>query len=1118
MRVQRFAVVALLLGLPLCQVFYGQGVTGTISGVVKDPAGAAVVGARVTAQNVGTNAQITENTNELGQYKFTSLLSGTYTITVEANGFRKTTLSPQRLSVNDVLREDVNLELGAVTESVTVDANPTKVNTEDAQLGQSLQNVSDLPILSGAGGRNPLALVGNQPGVTYFTVGTGGVGNPSSSAGAPFSVNGQRSQSNNYVLDGGDSNDLAINTPDSVTTISPNALAEFRVVTGAMKAEYGRNSGAVVMMTTKSGANDWHGGASEIFRNTDLNAVPFFQKSPTGGTATAFASGLPRKPQWNSNDFDANFGGRIIKDKTFFFASYLGFRRRQGVTNSATVVSDADRALINQFGVPAAKALLAEVPAASPGTPTTLFSAPSNFLDRDQGVVRVDHYISTKNRLFGTWFVEDALQLDPFAFGGSLVPGFGTQAKFRRNNLIVNDTHTFSAAFLNEIRASYHRLASQSVVPVNNTKLSTFGMTGVNPDDAAAEGPPYIVLSGFNSWGNTIQGPQSRWDNTSQLIDNATWNKGRHVVKFGGEVRSYAQNQLFDFENNGYFSFDGSGTDSGIVTRRIAGISSSALNDFANGYATFVEQSNSNRQGYRTRAYDLFAQDDWKVRRNLTLNLGLRWEYNQGLKEVHNQVSQFRLGQQSSVFPDAPLGIVYFGDKGIPRSTYGEDLNNFAPRVGLSWDVFGNGKLAVRSGFGIFYDVPISELTLQFLGVLPFGLTNDQNSVADYTRPYSSAIENPKPNPFPFHAVTPGSRFNFPNFAPIGLTMMDPNFRSPYSFQFNTQVQYQFAREWNLELGYVGSTGVKLLSRRQMDPAIPGPGATTGNTDRRRVLNQGNPLDALYSGAVFGGITDQLSDANSNYNAFQVGVTKRLSRGFMITQAYTWSHAIDNASGLRSNSRIDSLLADRGNSDFDNRHRYVGSYTYELPLFRDSKGILRQTLAGWGVSGITTFQSGLPFNITDGQDRCLCSTGTGTNRPDYIGGNVVFYDPRNTSAVSGRINSYFNGTGGGTGGAVTNPFFRRVGTGATFAAGAGRYGDMGRNVFHGPGINNWDISAFKDFHIGERQLLAFRSEFLNAFNHTQFLNPTSDINSVSFGRVLTERGARVIQFALRYQF
>jgi hypothetical protein len=280
------------------------------------------------------------------------------------------------------------LEVGPVTEIIVVTATPTEVNSQDAQLGKVLRDPFGLPVVSGANGRNPLSLVLTQPGV----VNAGQV--------ADYSVNGQRPQANNYMLDGADSNDLMLNIPDTVNLISPNALAEFRIVTGAMKAEYGRNSGAVVLFATRSGANRWHGGASETFRNTKLNAVPFFQKTTPGGTSELFSNGLPRKPQWNSNDFDVNFGGRIKRDQTFLFTSYLGFRRRQGVPNSATVPSDPQRAAILTQGTPEARALLGLIPPASTGN--TLFSSPANSINRDQGLLKLDHHFSQANRLSAT--------------------------------------------------------------------------------------------------------------------------------------------------------------------------------------------------------------------------------------------------------------------------------------------------------------------------------------------------------------------------------------------------------------------------------------------------------------------------------------------------------------------------------------------------------------------------------------------------------------------------------------------------------------------------------------------------------------------------------------------
>ncbi|MGH9657011.1 MAG: hypothetical protein ACRD96_00615, partial [Bryobacteraceae bacterium] len=673
-------------------------------------------------------------------------------------------------------------------------------------------------------------------------------------------------------------------------------------------------------------------------------------------------------------------------------------------------------------------------------------------------------------------------------------------------------THTFTPTLTNEFRAAFHRRATLSVIPVNNTKLSALGLGAVIPDDPNAEGPPAVRISGFAEIGNTIQGPQGRNDNTFHYIDNASWIRGRHYMRFGGEYRAFAQNQVFDFINNGLINIDGGGTAGGIVTRRIPGLSD-PLNDFANGYATQFVQNSAGRRGYRTRSPNLFIQDDWKVRSNLTLNLGLRWEYNTGLKDVFDRLLTLRLGQQSTVFPDAPVGYVYPGDTGISRSTYSEDRNNYAPRFGFAWDVKGNGKLSLRGGYGLFYDAPISELTLQFLTSAPYAQQPATLST-DYANPWLGSRSNPIPQPFPFQPVPKGGRFDFTKIAPVGATVMNPNFSTPYGQQWNLQIQYQATRNWLAEAGYVGSTGVKLLNRRAINPAIAGPGASTANTNVRRVLNQGNPQNARFGGAVFGGITDQLTDANSNYTSLQLGLTRRFVGGFRFTQAYTWGHAIDNASGLRVGSNPYNAGVDRGNSEHDIRHRYVTSYIYELPWLRQQHGAVGRVLGGWGVSGITTFQTGTVLNITEATDRCLCAGGN--QRPDYIGGAITIYDAR--GVVNGRPNSYFDGTGAGSATGEGNPYFRRVGSGTTFAAGAGRYGSMGRNVLHGPGIANWEVAFFKKTTLVEGHTLEFRAEWFNIFNHTQFLNPSGEISSPNFGRVTTTQEPRIILFSMRYFF
>src|SRR5215471_8397007 len=658
MRIAKSTLLCCIVSCLSALVVWGQGLTGSISGLVKDPKGGSIPNAKVVAKNVATNAEVETHTDEIGFYRILNLLPGDYLVAAEAPGFRRVSTSAQTLTIAQPLRVDISLEIGQVTETVVVTESTRQVNTEDAQLGFAITSVAGLPVISGAGGRNVLNLAGLMPGVSMSPA----VGAPTNAIG-PFSVDGEWSQANNYLLDGVDSNDLAINIPDALGQISPNALTEFRIVTGAMKAEYGRNGGAVVEAVTRSGGNAWHGLAEEVFRNTKLNSTPFFQNVTPGGANGYFSNGLARKPQWNTNDFDASLGGPIKKDKTFFFVSYLGFRRRQGVTNSATVFTDAERAAIQNFGTAAAKNVLALVPPASSGN--TLFSSPTNQLQRDQGVARIDHRFGDRNSLGFTFYTETDHAFAPFAFSGSPIPGFGELDDTRWYNYVLRDTHTFSATIVNDARLGYHRRAQPGVLPVNHTTPASLGFTQINPDDPANAGPPWFIISGYSNIGNTIQGPQARYDNTWQYADTVSWIKAKHALKFGGDYRAYEQNQIFTFINNGYFVYDGSGTQQGFVPA-IPGISL-PLNDFIHGFTTEFIQNSSSRQGYRDRFSSLFFQDDWKISRNFTLNLGVRWEYVAPLTELNNKLNAFRQGQQSTIFPTAPPGLVYPGDTGISR-------------------------------------------------------------------------------------------------------------------------------------------------------------------------------------------------------------------------------------------------------------------------------------------------------------------------------------------------------------------------------------------------------------------------------------------------------------------
>ena len=505
-----------------------QSITGTIVGRVTDPSDAVIVGANVRAINAATDATDSTTTNDSGFYRIPHLLPGEYFVEIEATDFQTTRVSAQRLSLADNLRLDVQLELGQAQFSVTVEGRASEVNTEDAQLGKVMRDIARLPVLSTANGRNVLELAYTQPGTVPAEAGII----------SGIAVNGQRARQNHYVLDGATTNWLAHNAEAGTAgRISPNAVEEFRLVTGPAKAEYGRSSGGTLILTTKSGGNRFHGMASEVWRNRRLNAVPFFQKSVPDGTAENFASGLPRKPHYNSNDFDVNLGGPIHANKTFFFASYLGFRRRTEVSRSATVPNAGERQAIEEFGTPEARALIGLLPSATEGN--TLFSNLQSDLDRDQVLFKIDHHFSAANRLAVTYVREDWNDISPsLGIGGSIaIPGFEWSSKTRNQNLVVRDTHSFGPNLFHEFRVALQRIDSDLFTPANPSPPSSLGLDGIVPDLPDKASAPLVVIAGFTQFGD-FGAPIVQDQTTLQFIDNVSWTRGRHALKFGGNFTS----------------------------------------------------------------------------------------------------------------------------------------------------------------------------------------------------------------------------------------------------------------------------------------------------------------------------------------------------------------------------------------------------------------------------------------------------------------------------------------------------------------------------------------------------------------------------------------------------
>ncbi len=1139
----------------------------SLRGSVTDQSGGIVVGAKVILTNTGTGiARTTETAND-GSYLFDLVQVGKYSLTVDKSGFQTFIQDGIVLELNQNGRQDVALKVGKESQTVEVTGNVAQVDTTSAVLGkvENQRMINDLPLAD----RDTLQLGLLQAGV--FSP------DPDDGSGNPFSVSGQRSESLTFLLDGGNNTDFLGN--NIVVNPNPDAVEEFKILTNNYDAQYGRTSGGIVNQITKSGTNAFHGDGFEFLRNTDLNARDYFlpdslpkqafQRNVFGGTI-----GGPIKKD-KIFFFAAYQGWRSREGQTSPILTVLSPNERTG--NFREVCSQYDgtgncigtgEQLVNPYtgnnvpfndlstpgqgGTGPGGSLVnsimqnyinAYVP--NPNLSNNEFvSSPTAAIDNDQGILHFDYTVTPRDALSFVYVINDERDNYPFQIingastGGDLPVGSGFTDTNRTQIGTLTWTHTLSPGKLNEFRAAVNRYATLQSVPTTTTSPAALGFTNVNPDDPKGTAPPIMYASSFTT-GPSPQGPTQLNRTTLQLADNFTWTRGRHEWKFGGDFSHVWQNFNYDFYNNGSFDFDNYG-----IT-----YTGDALADFVGGFWDNYYQFSSAVYGIRTGSFGLYAQDTWKVTPRLTLNLGLRYDYYIPQWDTHNNILGFFPGTQSTVFPAAPPDILYPGDPGTPnRALVYPDKNNFAPRFGFAWDMLGNAKLVMRGGFGIFYDIEDGALNLQFGAEPPYGAVSNiiPNSLAQGVDPIADPFgASGFINPFPFASAGKVGTFEDPAI-PYAYTT-DPHFRTPYSENFNFGFQWQATRNMMLEAVYVGSLGRKLISSGETNfPSVTneqyqqttygsiGPECARPLAACTQGLN--NPADPLDPTGLPTGIQQlytNFSNGLSDSDQLQITLDQRLSHGLSFRAAYTWAKTIDLTSGFRSRSSTYTdpydYRLDRSVADFDAPQRFVFSGIYELPFAAHTdNALLGKVAKGWQLNGIVTFQAGQPVNLyantnASQQDNYL-------DRPNIEGPVPLTHNPRHVSSDGYTSDCIGTSTGQATGNfwfdpsnlvctACPDPNPCSNGFGTQQGIPLLTYGDLPRNYIRGPGINNWDLSVTKLTSLKENTSLEFRAEFFNAFNHVQFLRvDNGGFNSPTFAQVISDRGARLIQFGLKLYF
>ena len=1059
---------------------YGQS-TAQVSGSVKDQTGAVLPGTEMTMTQTETGLTRTTMSDETGSYSLPNLPIGPYRLEASLPGFRSYAQSGIVLQVNSNPVINIVLQVGQISDEVEVQANAALVETRSTAVGQVMENVRILELpLNGRQVTDLIVLSGAAVGGGAQATGsvTSGRNYPTDS----ISVGGGLNNGLLYILDGGTHNDPYNNL--SLPLPFPDALQEFKVETSALQAQYGQHSSAAVNAVTRSGTNEFHGDLFEFVRNGAMNA------------RNAFA---PQRDSLKRNQFGGVVGGPVIKNKLFFFGGDQSTTVRSApvegiafVPTPAMLAGDwtaittpvcnggrqiALRAPFNNNRIdpsllsPAAINLVKRLPNPTDSCGRVSFG---QIIKSNEHVIvgKVDYQGSKNHSLFGRY--EFARWDAPAPYDGnstlSLLEG---DKKVRAQSFVLGDTYVFSPTIVN----SFHATALRTLGEKSSKDFYNLSDLGVKNFYYAPGLPKILIVSIAGAFAAGSQVATPGWSNNTvfQATDDVSWIRGSHQIGFGANYIHSMLNVLSVSAAVGNVTF----------TAQNTGLS---MGDFMLGKMNTFSQQNITTHYPRQDYVGMYLQDTWKMSSRLTVNAGVRWEPFLGQRDkfgrmLHFQNDWFDQGRRSAIFKNAPAGLLFPGDAGVPDDKMLPNaLLHFAPRIGLAWDPAGDGQMTIRAAYGIFFDYPHLYQFNSLRDAPPFGtrviLTNPVGTFDDPWQGYAGG------NPFPLKPVGPDSTF----LTNAVVTNLPLNLKMPYMNQWNLSIQRQIGKDWLVAGNYIGNTGIHVLNSNEGNPAVYLPGSSsTNNTIQRRALNLKNPDQ----GRFYSNVVNADDGGTRRYNALLLSVQRRASRDVTIQGNYTWSHCIDQGQNTTVGNNgfqiPERRAANQGNCDLDRRHNFNLSTVYASPQF--SNGTLRMLATGWKVSGIVRILSGSALTVASGLDNAL--SGTTDQQP-----NQVLPSPY---VAKKSVKSWLNPA------AFVQPPL-------------GTYGTMGPRNVRGPRSVRIDMGLTRAFQIREKQSVEFRAEAFNIPNLVNLGNPTLNLTSATFGQILSATDPRILQLALKYVF